>query len=693
MRKTGGKCNKNKVVMKTLTKEVKAQYLPPKIKEKQIIDNPEKFEKIENDKKVKNYSSQLEYSGGVSEYVEMAKLAKKQYVPLEEHATVQNMCLDNQEVKFNQFHKILLENITKNDKKEINYIELLKNLQIPKRPKYIKGMKPKEFESLENNSFLEWRRSLSEVETKNEQFAISPYEKNVNVWRQLWLTMEKCQLLIQIVDARNPLFFRSEDLENYIKEISDSKVYLLLINKADLLTEEVRLSWADYFKNKGIKFMFFSALIEDTLLQEEDNKNKENLDVDDEVDEEDNMFKIKDENYEERLKEHKNLLKNNKKNKKKIDKDIEESEIVDNQESKKKEKDEKIEELKNETKDLIKEFRVQYYSEISSNEYKVYSRSELIAELKRLVPLKDKKIEYNTIGFIGYPNVGKSSVINVLMKKKKVGVALMPGKTKHLQTLFLPEDNTLCLMDCPGLVFPTFSFSKADLVINGIMPIDKITDYLNPVQLIIYNIPKHKLEQRYKIKLPEIYSATQFLQIAADKHGFLTGRAIPNEAKMARIVLKDYIGGQLLFCYLRPDYDRSIHGSQVLNYLIDESVKENESIEVKYNEHLKRNEILKQIPSNFDDNYEKIGLDNNDLNQINKNFQDVDDFLLDNKVDESNIRIPKDVRMQLKFAMKRGEITEEEYENAFSMEDAKALLNQGVKEKIKTNKITDSKQL
>lgn len=187
----------------------------------------------------------------------MAKLAKKQYVPLEEHATVQNMCLDNQEVKFNQFHKILLENITKNDKKEINHLELLKNIQIPKRPKYIKGMKPKEFESLENNSFLEWRRSLSEVETKNEQFAISPYEKNVNVWRQLWLTMEKCQLLIQIVDARNPLFFRSEDLENYIKEISDSKVYLLLINKADLLTEEVRLSWADFFKRKELNSCFF----------------------------------------------------------------------------------------------------------------------------------------------------------------------------------------------------------------------------------------------------------------------------------------------------------------------------------------------------------------------------------------------------------------------------------------------------
>jgi large subunit GTPase 1 len=35
------------------------------------------------------------------------------------------------------------------------------------------------------------------------------------------------------------------------------------------------------------------------------------------------------------------------------------------------------------------------------------------------------------VGMVGYPNVGKSSVINVLCGTKKVGVASMPGKTKH----------------------------------------------------------------------------------------------------------------------------------------------------------------------------------------------------------------------------------------------------------------------
>lgn len=56
------------------------------------------------------------------------------------------------------------------------------------------------------------------------------------------------------------------------------------------------------------------------------------------------------------------------------------------------------------------------------------------------------------IGLTGYPNVGKSSVINAVLGRKKVGVASMPGKTKHFQTLKLTEEVTLC--DCPGLVFP-----------------------------------------------------------------------------------------------------------------------------------------------------------------------------------------------------------------------------------------------
>lgn len=61
--------------------------------------------------------------------------------------------------------------------------------------------------------------------------------------------------------------------------------------------------------------------------------------------------------------------------------------------------------------------------------------------------------KFITIGMVGYPNVGKSSVINALMGKKVVSISRTPGHTKYFQTIFLTKD--VCLCDCPGLVFPS----------------------------------------------------------------------------------------------------------------------------------------------------------------------------------------------------------------------------------------------
>jgi ribosome biogenesis GTPase A len=66
-------------------------------------------------------------------------------------------------------------------------------------------------------------------------------------------------VLVQIVDARDPELFRCEDLSNYTKEIGADKISLLLLNKADLLTVNQRRKWASYYDSIGVKFFFFSA--------------------------------------------------------------------------------------------------------------------------------------------------------------------------------------------------------------------------------------------------------------------------------------------------------------------------------------------------------------------------------------------------------------------------------------------------
>ena len=71
--------------------------------------------------------------------------------------------------------------------------------------------------------------------------------------------------------------------------------------------------------------------------------------------------------------------------------------------------------------------------ELVINSTHLFNRSELMALLKHYsanTEAKEGKDRF-TVGTVGYPNVGKSSVINVLCGSKKVGVANRPGKTKH----------------------------------------------------------------------------------------------------------------------------------------------------------------------------------------------------------------------------------------------------------------------
>src|ERR1700730_2144664 len=96
------------------------------------------------------------------------------------------------------------------------------------------------------------------------------------------------------------------------------------------------------------------------------------------------------------------------------------------------------------------------------------------------------------IGLVGYPNVGKSSTINALIGEKRVSVSSTPGKTKHFQTIHLTPSMVLC--DCPGLVFPTFSTTKADQVCNGVLPIDQLRELSTPPELVTKRIPKEVIE-------------------------------------------------------------------------------------------------------------------------------------------------------------------------------------------------------
>lgn len=131
-------------------------------------------------------------------------------------------------------------------------------LTVPRRPQWNSTTTPEQLDRMERDSLLEWRRGLAELQENND-LLMTPFERNLEVWRQLWRVIERSDLVVQIVDARNPLLFRSDDLEKYVKHVDFRKENLLLVNKADMLTLEQRQTWADYFEAAGISYKFFSA--------------------------------------------------------------------------------------------------------------------------------------------------------------------------------------------------------------------------------------------------------------------------------------------------------------------------------------------------------------------------------------------------------------------------------------------------
>ena len=308
-------------------------------------------------------------------------------------------------------------------------------LTVPRRPKWDKKTTPQELDRLERESLLQWRRGLAELQEVKD-LLMTPFERNLEVWRQLWRVIERSDLVVQIVDARNPLLFRSEDLELYVKEVDPKKNNLLLVNKADMMTLEQRQLWADYFVSVGINFKFFSAEL--AKERNEAMHAQEEEDSDDYSDSEGEDRAVK--------------------------------EVIEEPETEKEavpltEEEERIRILTtDELEALFLEHAPDHDDEPGS------------------VPRKTQ------IGLVGYPNVGKSSTINALIGAKKVSVSATPGKTKHFQTIHLSDEVILC--DCPGLVFPNFATTKGELVCAGVLPIDQLREYTGPAALVAQRIPK-----------------------------------------------------------------------------------------------------------------------------------------------------------------------------------------------------------
>jgi large subunit GTPase 1 len=436
---------------------------------------------------------------------------------------------------------------------------VFQELCVPRRPAWDVSMSAQELDRQEQHAFLDWRRGIAAKEDELMRNTVSwnvthvtPFEKNLEVWRQLWRVLERSSCLLQLVDARNPLFYLSDDLKDYAKTLG--KPMMVLINKSDYLSQKQREQWKDYLTERGWEVLFFSAVQEqqklDAAAQAERRKQQaldprldgsEDQDVssDDEAEEDDPLYETAEEEKEEY--------------------------------------------------DTVEE-------ELSMDGIGVdvpLTRQQLLDHMMSFAakhgcqpdPRYDNRIQF---GMVGFPNVGKSSVINVCTGSSKhthglvrVGVASQPGKTKHFQTLLLPDRDDMMLCDCPGLVFPSFVSNTADLIAAGVYPIAQMRDHWPVVNLICQRIPREIINAQYGITLPvptemEMRerclvniprpTAEDFLTTLCVARSMLAASSgVPDFTRAARMVIKDYAAGKLLYCHPPPSvYDIEEFGKETI---------------------------------------------------------------------------------------------------------------------------------
>lgn len=83
-----------------------------------------------------------------------------------------------------------------------------------------------------------------------------------------------------------------------------------------------------------------------------------------------------------------------------------------------------------------------------------------------------------TVGVVGLPNVGKSSLINSLKRCHVVDVSATPGLTKSMQEVEF--DKNVKLLDCPGVVLVKTAESEPSIALRNCIRIDKVDDPTSP---------------------------------------------------------------------------------------------------------------------------------------------------------------------------------------------------------------------
>ena len=144
-----------------------------------------------------------------------------------------------------------------------------------------------------------------------------------------------------------------------------------------------------------------------------------------------------------------------------------------------------------------------------------------------------------TVGVLGYPNTGKSSIINALKGRHSAKASSESGYTKGLQKIRVHK--RILLIDSPG-VFPRKEFDEVKHTLISAKDITKIKDPELAAMEIIKEL-NGKVEEYYDVPISSDLEKT--LELIALKKKALKKGAIPDTTKIAKQIILEFQKGNI----------------------------------------------------------------------------------------------------------------------------------------------------
>lgn len=161
---------------------------------------------------------------------------------------------------------------------------------------------------------------------------------------------------------------------------------------------------------------------------------------------------------------------------------------------------------------------------------------------KQARAMKTEEKPFITVGVVGYPNCGKSSLVNALRKARVTTVNQHPGTTKACQEIKV--DKSIICFDSPGVI-PVNQEETNTLVLRKAIKVDELVDAVGPVEELLHKVQMNDVLKLYHIA--QYKNSEEMLQQLAKKKAALRAGGKANIDDAARTVLRDFMNGKIKY--------------------------------------------------------------------------------------------------------------------------------------------------